>query len=620
MTATALTEPPPPLADRRRPAVRRAAGLVAIVALCLVCLRLGMAERAWQWEWARPIHYAGDMRNALRWGRSAATGGTLNVYANAIAAAPDGEYGLDYPPLRLLVFTAWAQWLERSHPDVAGWSSDDAMNRPLLLLNTAMEVASAALAFALVYGCRRRAGRPLAVTLGLAAAAFLWFNPQLTISTWGRPAWEVWVVPFYLAGIWLAVADEWLGSGAVLAVGMMLKGQEAIVAPVFLLWAGFAGRPANVARWAAGFAAAAAVVVAPWLLTRPVAVAGDVWPVRVVDGAAVAWVMTVAVALGGVAGWRWLRSRSVPAAGGSPRTGRPFDRLRARLRPSARHWLPPAATTGAAADAAVFWWPQARVLSLAAAAIAWPAVTPAGHALAWAIVPAAAAAVVAIRWVPRPALPAVVAAAVAATLFACVVLFHGSLDWYRVGFAYGATKFPGLEVGPASSMAGILDERYGWRHADPAWAGGPTISTVMWAAYVVALVASGYGLAHLHRRRDVRWLVAVATPWVAYFAVAPQMHERYLLWGAAAASLAVGVSPGMAVLAVVLSAVSWGDTTSILISHGDPSVLSATDADFGPALLRVLEGVHPDVGWAVLVVAAAFVYETVRPGRSATAG
>ena len=112
----------------------------------------------------------------------------------------------------------------------------------------------------------------------------------------------------------------------------------------------------------------------------------------------------------------------------------------------------------------------------------------------------------------------------------------------------------------------------------------------------------------------MKWLLAVAAPWLAYFAVAPRMHERYLLWGAAAASLAAGVSVGTTLLALAASALSWTDTARQLFWAGHTGGLSPPwSPHLGDQLATYLNGTYPDAGWALLVIAAIFVYGTVRP-------
>jgi hypothetical protein len=78
------------------------------------------------------------------------------------------------------------------------------------------------------------------------------------------------------------------------------------------------------------------------------------------------------------------------------------------------------------------------------------------------------------------------------------------------------------------------------------------------------------------RRRDPRLLLALATPWILFFALLPQMHQRYLVWGAAITALAIGVDISLALLHGVITAAAWGmQAHSMLKDHYNFSLLAA---------------------------------------------
>lgn len=544
----------------------------------VLALWLGLSVRLWHWQLSAPIHSAEDMDNALHWGRVAFRIGYFNVYANVIHVAYEHIYVLDYGPARLLVFDLWAHWLHRYHPNVRVWRADYAINRPLLLFNAAMEAAAAVAVFLLVRLWRNRCGRAHGTALGFLSALFLWFNPALIVNSWGRPAWDVWVLPFYLFAILLACVDWWLASGIVLAVGTMFKGQQLLVAPIFLLWPIFSGRPLAAFRWTSGFAIAAAMIVSPWMLTTPAISQHQI--LLIANTPAIVWVAEVIVAVLALLLFR----RKLPRA------------------------------------------PHLWRLSMGIAMLglfAWPVVS-AGE---WRL-PVLALSLVAVGvllWAPREYHAATAAAVCAAALFLCVPLFGGSLDWFQVAFEYGAKKFPMLEVGGASSLAGILQNRYQWQSNDPfwviqrgtfgVWPGQATVLTIahlLMMVYAALLVLCSVGIAHLHKQRDPRWLIAIITPWLLYFAFAPQMHERYLLWAAGVGAVAVGVSPGMTLMVMIVSAMSWTMTMQNLLANGDAaSFAPALGRHFSQALLNFLNGTYPDIGWAVMLCAAIFLYQTL---------
>jgi len=261
----------------------------------LMGLWIGILARYAQWESAAQIHSVFKMRNAEDWGERSSKFGYLNIYTDSQLDIVRKEmlypdWGLDYPPLRLMIFTLWAKWLDHYHPEAYGPASF-AMNQPLLLFNGAMEEGAALGVFLLVRNWSRQSSRVQRTPLALAAALFLWLNPALIINSWGEPAWDVWILPFYLFSILLASSGWWISSGIVLAVGAMFKGQMLAVAPLFVLWPMFARQYISACRLTAGFAVGVAVIVSPWMFTRGVPQNNLV--VRVTDWPAIVWGISV---------------------------------------------------------------------------------------------------------------------------------------------------------------------------------------------------------------------------------------------------------------------------------------------------------------------------------------
>ena len=91
----------------------------------------------------------------------------------------------------------------------------------------------------------------------------------------------------------------------------------------------------------------------------------------------------------------------------------------------------------------------------------------------------------------------------------------------------------------------------------------------------------------------------MAAPWVAMFAVLAQMHQRYLMWGAALTCMAVAVSPGLVVVHLLLSAISAGQemVRMVEVNHQPQTPWS-----------RIVDGYTPGMGWAVMAIAVLLVY------------
>jgi hypothetical protein len=260
----------------------------------------GIQLRRWIGENTRHVRYQHDTVNGFYWGsevlkearrlspdeRSANswTGfcrGYLALYDRVKHKAYENEYGLDYPPLRLLVMAIWAKqvrdgfpWVDNEHPKLVN---------PLLKINFICELVSALAIFLLVRECLRRS-RPTQSSLmnrlpqqhrgwicGLAAASAAWLEPSMILDAHGWPQWDAWILPFYLFAALAALKNRWFWCGCLLAVGAMFKGQLLFVTPFFVFWPLWQKRWPGVLRVLAGFTATAALIVSLWLLRTPAA-------------------------------------------------------------------------------------------------------------------------------------------------------------------------------------------------------------------------------------------------------------------------------------------------------------------------------------------------------------
>ena len=277
----------------------REIGLRILAVLFIFTLFLGGVQlRRWIGENTRHVRYQHDIVNAFYWGQETLkegrrlshdnssanswTGllrGYLALYDQVKEEAYKRDYGLDYPPLRLLTMAIWSKqvrdgfpWVDNEHPKLVN---------PLLKINLFCELVSAAAIFFLVRLCVRRSlhahstwptwlsGEHRASICGLAAASIAWLEPSMILDAHGWPQWDVWILPFYLFAALAALKNRWFWCGCLLALGAMLKGQLLFVAPFFLIWPLWQKRWMNALRILAGFTATAALVVSPWLLRTP---------------------------------------------------------------------------------------------------------------------------------------------------------------------------------------------------------------------------------------------------------------------------------------------------------------------------------------------------------------
>src|SRR3954468_11428077 len=255
----------------------------------------GVQLRRWTGQNTRHVRYQHDIVNAFYWGQETLkearhlsssqasanswTGlfrGYLALYERVKEDAYESDYGLDYPPLRLLTMAIWSKavrdgfpWVDNEHPKLVN---------PLLKINLVCELISAAAIFFLVRLCVQRSVHAhstwpgwlsrehRASICGLAAASAAWLEPSMILDAHGWPQWDVWILPFYLFAALVALKNRWFWCGCLLAFGAMLKGQLLFVAPFFVLWPLCQKRWVSALRMLAGFIGAAAAIVSPWLL------------------------------------------------------------------------------------------------------------------------------------------------------------------------------------------------------------------------------------------------------------------------------------------------------------------------------------------------------------------
>ena len=273
-----------------------------LLALLIIALFLGGIQlRRWIGESTRHVRYQHDIVNAFYWGSetmkearrlspdeasaNSLTGffrGYLALYDRVKHKAYNKDYGLDYPPLRLLVMAIWAREVRNQFPGVD--DENPKLVNPLLKINVLCELLSAIAIFFLVRLCLRRQSRatqsssllnlPLhhrASLFALVAASVAWLEPSMILDAHGWPQWDVWILPFYLFAALAALKNRWFLCGCLLAAGAMFKGQLLFVAPFFVLWPLWQKRWNRALRVLAGFSATTATIASPWLLHTPAA-------------------------------------------------------------------------------------------------------------------------------------------------------------------------------------------------------------------------------------------------------------------------------------------------------------------------------------------------------------
>lgn len=274
---------------------------ILLALLIATILLAGIQLRRLIGDGTRQVRYQHDLVNGFYWGSevlklarklspdeasanswSGFCRGYFGLYDRVKKKAYKNDYGLDYPPLRLLAMAIWSKEVRTEFPGV-----DDGhpkLVNPLLKINLICELLSAVAIFLLVRFCVQRSSwtalAPLlegfsaqnrAFICGLAAASVAWLEPSMILDAHGWPQWDVWILPFYLFATLAALKDRWFWCGCLIAAGAMFKGQLLFVGPFFVLWPVWQKRWTASLRVLAGFVATTALIVWPWLLRNQAA-------------------------------------------------------------------------------------------------------------------------------------------------------------------------------------------------------------------------------------------------------------------------------------------------------------------------------------------------------------
>jgi len=150
-------------------------------------------------------------------------------------------------------------------------------------------------------------------------------------------------------------------------------------------------------------------------------------------------------------------------------------------------------------------------------------------------------------------------------------------------------------------------------------------------AYIVSLLLCCIAAAIHDRRKDARILIAIAAPWVLFFALLAQMHNRYLIWACGITAIAAGVSFGMTLLHLLITFLSMLMILPSLLSthlynaltNGWPQDWPHMLTDYLPfprKLNEYINSAEPGLGWVTLLVAMVFLVYSCTPSPRKRAG
>lgn len=478
---------------------------------------------------------------------------------------------------------------------------------------------------------------------GLVAATLVWLNPALILDGFGWPQWDGWILPFFIVAAVLASVDWWLCAGVMLGIGCMFKGQILFLAPVLLLCPLLAGWPGRFMRIIAGMTAAGGVVLWPWLVNNHAARAAIV---VTVIAAAVICILAI------------FRQRifTLPPLVLRPMfAGDPRKFVWPPRAPQFRAvW--PAMRQAPRLRLHVLWFVTGIILLIVAAfLIFWHLREGHGWLRAWALLMCLA--VVSVPWLlPRRMWGAWLVLVFASALWLSAFVHDGKFSWFEVGFAYGARKFDQMQTSPnsLSNLPGILQDRFGWRLHDRVatvplprcwavkldpfyeqpdqlaatslrpWQLAATdldLREVLAFVYFAALLLCAVGAAIHMRNRSTHFLIALVAPSVLFVTLLTQMSVRYMILSAALSAAMVGVSAGMSLFQFLLSVLACVMLGTRLIHEAANVAPSIFEVGRTPLTISIFEPTHPDMGYAMLLICAVFLYRAIAPDwRAARVG
>jgi hypothetical protein len=424
----------------------------------------------------------------------------------------------------------------------------------------------------------------------MIAATIIWINPASLLDSAAWPQWEVWLPPFFLWAAVMMSLNCWALAGALLGVGCMFKGQLLFVSPVIILCPLLAGWPWRFICLLAGFAAAAGIVVSPFLFdaTQPLKF--------------IAFAVAIAALFCVLSLWR-----------------RPF-------------WHHLKLLADDTFSRAIYWWKDMRarhaaitwiatlllVAILLALVAGFPAKLLAEH---WrpSLVVILGLSIVTFPWfAPRRLLPGWILTVFAASIWIAASQYNAKTSWWDVGFIYGTQKHPVMQLGEhsLSNLSSIMHERFGWELHDHVFTLNWSILPPDWRdfdvqrfqglIYGIAAILCSIGAAIHLRRRDPRFLVSLAAPWILFVALLTQMASRYTALPALVAAAMIGVSVGMSLFPAIMTIIGFAMLGNQMF---------ARHPDTAPITFSITRAWYPDAGWLMLILAAVFLYAAIIPGR-----
>ncbi len=237
--------------------------------------------------------------------------------------------------------------------------------------------------------------------------------------------------------------------------------------------------------------------------------------------------------------------------------------------------------------------------------------------------------------VPRRFSPALVCFAIATSLYVSMSWLGGTDYWYRSALDVGTWHFHTMRMGPTSNLPAILETQWQWQIDDllftlPAFAyrdsagaeglrigGDITMRTLLLSIYFGLSALCAVRAAFLDRGRDTRVLLALSIPWLLFFVIPCQVHERYLVFVSMCAATWVACGAGVTLIGVVLTVVAFMHVIVCMIGSNGIDWVGMEgmyDSPFG-FIRRLIDPTNPGIAWLLLLAVLILLYNIFTPVR-----
>ncbi len=571
---------------------------IFLILLGLFAIYIGLpienGLRHWVFEETKPIRFREDAERGFAWGKECLRIGYFNLYDDFARRSQDPSVWLDYAPLRLGVMSFWAKYNSYRFPDVNLYQNTFEFARPVLWFNCVIELVGIAGMFLLVRHWVRRQNPDLAKqnpNLGwvraFIAAMLLWFSPAATISAYGWPTWDVWVPTFFIWAIYLACIDLWFLAGVVIGIGAMFKGQQLAVATLFIIWPIASGAPKRMF-----YAAISAITFLLLGVLFQYPLIGII--------SAIGLILSIGlIAYDAIRHGDWIR---------------------------------------------VLRWISGLVCAISIVVFGWMIRTPEGNtnwlSIGWILCCLAGAVTVWLFFPRSRRFKYLYALSLGFIVLLCVPFFGASSNWFEYGWRFGTTHFNQLIVGLPNNIPALLTKRFGYYNTETEsivfsitkghWLGSPgaqiniTLRMLMKSIFILLMIPCAISAAGLIKRNDPRFLVAICTPWLLFYMLPLQIHERYLLYFAMASTCFIALSNGMLLISLLTTIFSFAVTLNILLNptRREQNAFEKPDSIFiqyGNELREYCNSLHPDSAWALVLVTLICLYYSYTSSRSIAA-